>query len=152
VSLADTCCGYATVRNLAADAKGFTTLELKSNFLGTALEATSPASRGRSTRAGRRTSGMPRFVPKKTGKTDRILPLHADDPALRMLQEIHNTYQAPDEPPRRFFFSHEQDLWVWFSEDGALVAFQARLRQIPRRARDPLESRTRLHSPAGGRR
>jgi len=41
-----------------------------------------------------------------------------------MLQEIHNTYQAPDEPPRRFFFSHEQDLRVWFGEDGALVAFQ----------------------------
>jgi uncharacterized protein (TIGR00369 family) len=38
VSLADTACGYATVRNLPADAKGFTTLELKSNFLGTALE------------------------------------------------------------------------------------------------------------------
>ena len=38
VSLADTCCGYATIRNLPEDAKGFTTLELKSNFLGTALE------------------------------------------------------------------------------------------------------------------
>jgi hypothetical protein len=40
-----------------------------------------------------------------------------------MLQEI-NTYQAPDEPPRRFFFSHEQDLWVWFGDGGAIVAFQ----------------------------
>ena len=38
VSLADTCCGYATIRNLPGDAKGFTTLELKSNFLGTALD------------------------------------------------------------------------------------------------------------------
>ena len=41
-----------------------------------------------------------------------------------MLREVLNTYQAPDEPPRRFFFSHEQDLWVWFGEDGEPVAFQ----------------------------
>lgn len=38
VSLADTACGYATLRNLPDDATGFTTIELKSNFLGTALE------------------------------------------------------------------------------------------------------------------
>ena len=54
VSLADTCCGYATVRNLPPDAKGFTTLELKSNFLGTALEGdvtcvARPVHRGRTT-------------------------------------------------------------------------------------------------------
>jgi hypothetical protein len=41
-----------------------------------------------------------------------------------VLHEITNTRQAPDEPPRRFFFSHEQDLWVWFGDDGAPVAFQ----------------------------
>ena len=41
-----------------------------------------------------------------------------------MLREIKNTRQVPDEPRRRFFFSHEQDLWVWFGEDGAPVAFQ----------------------------
>ena len=41
-----------------------------------------------------------------------------------MLREVANTRQAPDEPPRRFFFSHEQDLWVWFGEDGTPVAFQ----------------------------
>jgi uncharacterized protein (TIGR00369 family) len=34
VSLADSCCGYGTVRALPAGASGFTTLELKSNFLG----------------------------------------------------------------------------------------------------------------------
>jgi uncharacterized protein (TIGR00369 family) len=38
VSLADTACGYGTVRNLPDDAVGFTTVELKSNFIGTALE------------------------------------------------------------------------------------------------------------------
>jgi uncharacterized protein (TIGR00369 family) len=35
VTLADTCCGYGTVRSLPAGAAGFTTIELKSNFLGT---------------------------------------------------------------------------------------------------------------------
>lgn len=35
VSLADTCCGYGTVRSLPQGASGFTTVELKSNFLGT---------------------------------------------------------------------------------------------------------------------
>ena len=38
VSLADTCCGYGTVRSLPAGASGFTTVELKSNMLGTARE------------------------------------------------------------------------------------------------------------------
>ena len=38
VALADTACGYGTVNSLPAGAIGFTTLELKSNFLGTARE------------------------------------------------------------------------------------------------------------------
>src|SRR6478609_7075887 len=38
VSLADTCCGYGTVRSLPAGAVGFATIELKSNFLGSARE------------------------------------------------------------------------------------------------------------------
>jgi uncharacterized protein (TIGR00369 family) len=38
VTLADTCCGYGTVLNLPEGAVGFTTIELKSNFLGTALD------------------------------------------------------------------------------------------------------------------
>jgi uncharacterized protein (TIGR00369 family) len=54
VSLADTACGYATVRNLPEGASGFTTIELKSNFLGTALEGdvtcvARPVHRGRTT-------------------------------------------------------------------------------------------------------
>ncbi len=36
VTLADSACAYGTVYNLPEDAIGFTTLELKSNFLGTA--------------------------------------------------------------------------------------------------------------------
>jgi 1,4-dihydroxy-2-naphthoyl-CoA hydrolase len=38
VTLADTCCGYGTVRSLPAGASGFTTVELKSNFFGSARE------------------------------------------------------------------------------------------------------------------
>ena len=38
VALADTACGYGTVNSLPEDAVGFTTLELKSNFLGTARD------------------------------------------------------------------------------------------------------------------
>jgi 1,4-dihydroxy-2-naphthoyl-CoA hydrolase len=38
ILLADTCAGYATMAHLPEGAKGFTTLELKSNFLGTAKE------------------------------------------------------------------------------------------------------------------
>jgi 1,4-dihydroxy-2-naphthoyl-CoA hydrolase len=37
VALADTACGYGCVANLPEGASGFTTLELKSNHLGTAL-------------------------------------------------------------------------------------------------------------------
>jgi 1,4-dihydroxy-2-naphthoyl-CoA hydrolase len=40
VTLADTCAGYGCVANLPEGATGFTTIELKSNHLGTAREGT----------------------------------------------------------------------------------------------------------------
>jgi len=40
VSLADTCCGYGCVLFLPPGARGFTTVELKSNHLGTARDGT----------------------------------------------------------------------------------------------------------------
>ncbi len=40
VTLADTCAGYGCVANLPAGAVGFTTIELKSNHLGTARDGT----------------------------------------------------------------------------------------------------------------
>jgi uncharacterized protein (TIGR00369 family) len=40
VTLADTACGYGCVAKLPAGANGFTTIELKSNFLSTAREGT----------------------------------------------------------------------------------------------------------------
>lgn len=38
VMLADSCAGYATIAHLPAHARNFTTIELKSNFFGTARE------------------------------------------------------------------------------------------------------------------
>ena len=54
VALADTSCGYGCVAALPEGASGFTTIELKSNFLGTAREGTilcraTPVHRGRTT-------------------------------------------------------------------------------------------------------
>jgi uncharacterized protein (TIGR00369 family) len=54
VTLADTCCGYGCVANLPEGAVGFTTIELKSNHLATALDGTvechaTPAHVGRTT-------------------------------------------------------------------------------------------------------
>jgi uncharacterized protein (TIGR00369 family) len=40
VTLADTCCGYGTVASLPEGASGFTTIELKSNFFGSARDGT----------------------------------------------------------------------------------------------------------------
>jgi hypothetical protein len=41
-----------------------------------------------------------------------------------MLREVPDVQQIPGEPHRRWFFSHEQDLWVWSGQDGKPVAFQ----------------------------
>ena len=38
IALADTLCGYGTVRSRPEGSSGFTTIEVKSNFLGTALD------------------------------------------------------------------------------------------------------------------
>jgi uncharacterized protein (TIGR00369 family) len=54
VALADTSCGYGCVASLPEGARGFTTIELKSNFLGTTREGAircraTPAHLGRTT-------------------------------------------------------------------------------------------------------
>jgi uncharacterized protein (TIGR00369 family) len=54
IALADTACGYGCIAHLPAGAENFTTVELKSNFLGTAREGTiaciaRPAHLGRTT-------------------------------------------------------------------------------------------------------
>jgi 1,4-dihydroxy-2-naphthoyl-CoA hydrolase len=40
ITLADTCCGYGCRANLPERASGFTTIELKSNHLGTTVDGT----------------------------------------------------------------------------------------------------------------
>lgn len=54
VTLADTCCGYGTLRALPDGANGFTTVDLASNHVGTAREGkitcrAAPLHQGRST-------------------------------------------------------------------------------------------------------
>jgi 1,4-dihydroxy-2-naphthoyl-CoA hydrolase len=54
IALADTASGYGCLAHLPDGAKGFTTIEIKSNFLGTAVEGTlaceaTPAHLGRTT-------------------------------------------------------------------------------------------------------
>lgn len=54
VALADTACGYGTMAHLPQGASGFTTVELKTNYLGTAREGAivceaKPVHMGRST-------------------------------------------------------------------------------------------------------
>jgi uncharacterized protein (TIGR00369 family) len=38
IAIADSACGFGTMFDLPEEARGFTTIELKSNFVGTALE------------------------------------------------------------------------------------------------------------------
>lgn len=69
VTLADTSCGYGCMANLPKDATGFTTIELKSNHLGTAREGTidclaTPAHLGRTTQVWDAT-----VTHRETGKT-----------------------------------------------------------------------------------
>jgi uncharacterized protein (TIGR00369 family) len=54
IALADTSCGYGCIAHLPVGAENFTTVELKSNFLGTARDGTivcvaTPAHLGRAT-------------------------------------------------------------------------------------------------------
>ena len=69
VTLADTAAGYGCIANLPETATGFTTIELKSNHLGTAREGTiecvaTPAHIGRTTQVWDAT-----VTHKETGKT-----------------------------------------------------------------------------------
>ncbi len=69
VTLADTAAGYGCIANLPEGATGFTTIELKSNHLGTAREGTivcvaTPAHIGRTTQVWDAT-----VTHKETGKT-----------------------------------------------------------------------------------
>lgn len=70
ICLADSACGYACVCALPEGASGFTTIELKSNFLGTAREGEVVATRATLHHAGRTTQVWDaEVVNESTGKT-----------------------------------------------------------------------------------
>ena len=69
VAMADSVCGYATIMNLPDDAAGFTTIELKTNFLGTTREGANLCE-GRPAHVGRRTMVWDaRVWDEKTGRS-----------------------------------------------------------------------------------
>jgi uncharacterized protein (TIGR00369 family) len=69
VALADTAAGFGCIANLPEGANGFTTMELKSNHLGTMLEGTMLAE-AQMTHSGRRTQVWDVVVKaEETGKT-----------------------------------------------------------------------------------
>ncbi len=68
VMLADTCCGYGCMANLPQGATGFTTIELKSNHLGTALDGMIECT-ARATHLGRSTQVWDATVHSSEGKT-----------------------------------------------------------------------------------
>jgi 1,4-dihydroxy-2-naphthoyl-CoA hydrolase len=68
VGLADSACGYGCIASLPSDATGFTTIELKTNFLGTALEGTLRCE-SRLVHGGRTTQVWDAVVTNEAGKT-----------------------------------------------------------------------------------
>ena len=68
VALADSACGYGCIASLPDGATGFTTIELKTNFLGTALDGTLHCESSR-LHGGRTTQVWDATVTYETGKT-----------------------------------------------------------------------------------
>jgi 1,4-dihydroxy-2-naphthoyl-CoA hydrolase len=68
VALADTVCGFGCVASLPEGAAGFTTIELKTNFLGTALDGTLTC-RGTMVHGGRTTQVWDATVERADGRT-----------------------------------------------------------------------------------
>ncbi|QIE22815.1 Putative esterase [Caballeronia sp. SBC1] len=68
IGLADTCCGYACIAHLPEGAKNFTTVELKSNHVGTAREGVITA-KATAVHLGRTTQVWDAIVANGEGKT-----------------------------------------------------------------------------------
>jgi 1,4-dihydroxy-2-naphthoyl-CoA hydrolase len=69
IALADTSCGYGCQVSLPAGASGFTTVELKSNFMGTAAAGDVITCRARMVHGGRSTQIWDAEVSDESGKT-----------------------------------------------------------------------------------
>ena len=67
VALADSACGYGCIASLPEGATGFTTIELKTNFLGTAVEGTLSCE-SRLVHGGRTTQVWDAMVTSEAGK------------------------------------------------------------------------------------
>jgi uncharacterized protein (TIGR00369 family) len=73
IALVDTACGYACMASLPEGASGFTTIELKTNFLGTAKEGEVVACTARLAHGGRMTQVWDaEAVNETTGRTIAI--------------------------------------------------------------------------------
>jgi uncharacterized protein (TIGR00369 family) len=68
VALADSACGYGCIASLPEGATGFTTIELKTNFLGTALDGTLHCESSR-VHGGRTTQVWDATVTDESGQT-----------------------------------------------------------------------------------
>jgi uncharacterized protein (TIGR00369 family) len=68
VALADSSCGYGCIASLPPEATGFTTIELKTNFLATALDGTL-ACESKLVHGGRTTQVWDATVTDEAGKT-----------------------------------------------------------------------------------
>ena len=105
VTLADTCCGYGTVRGLPAGAVGFTTVELKSNFFGSAREGVivcvaRPLHQGRTTQVWDAV-----VTPGGRDQTHGAVPLHADGAVAQRVslpltanRPVSSAMNAPRQP------------------------------------------------------
>src|ERR1700704_1446027 len=69
IALADTSCGYGSQVSLPAGATGFTTIELKSNFMGTATAGDLITCEARLVHGGRSTQVWDAEVDDTTGRT-----------------------------------------------------------------------------------
>ena len=82
VTLADTCCGYGCMASLPDGAMGFTTIELKTNFLSSAREGTLQCV-ATARHLGKTTQIWDAAVTHKEIRQDAgALPLHPDGPLL----------------------------------------------------------------------
>ncbi len=89
IALADTACGYGCIAHMPKGAENFTTVELKSNFLGTAREGANRVHReARAPRPEHPGVGRDRHAARRR-QADRALPLHADDPLAEGSADAH---------------------------------------------------------------
>ncbi len=100
VGLADTACGYACLAHLPETARSFTTIELKSNFLGTATEGTIRAV-AQGVHLGRSTQVWDATVVCARRQDNRAVSLHADGAVLIASAREGDPPARAAEPARR---------------------------------------------------